>query len=161
MWNLAREQILREREELSKEECDAVREYKAMHEENFWSRWLREDERGKGERLAKAEKKEKEMGQKGGREKRRKKRTKLGRSKEVVRVVYLWRLLKSSVKGDTWKVLVTFRGRIPWSSLMTCLIVSLFLVSSLCSDREFVEPQSFSFSKKRAPCHTSAQEEMR
>ena len=27
-------------------------------------------------------------------------------------------------------------------------------VSSMCSDREFVEPQSFSFSKKRAQCCT-------
>ena len=34
-------------------------------------------------------------------------------------------------------------------------------VSSLCSDWEFVEPQSFSFSKKRALCYTSTQEEMR
>ena len=34
-------------------------------------------------------------------------------------------------------------------------------VSSLCSDREFVELQSFSFYKKRALCFTSTQEEMR
>ena len=33
--------------ELPKEEGDAVREYKAMREENFLSGWLREDERGK------------------------------------------------------------------------------------------------------------------
>ena len=32
---------------------------------------------------------------------------------------------------------------------------------SCCSDREYVEPQSFSFSKKRALCITSTQEEMR
>ena len=32
---------------------------------------------------------------------------------------------------------------------------------SCCSDWEFVEPQSFSFSKKRAHCCTSTQEEMR
>ena len=32
---------------------------------------------------------------------------------------------------------------------------------SFCSDLEFVEPQSFSFSKKRARCCTVAQEEMR
>ena len=29
---------------------------KSMHEEDFWSSWLREDERGKEERTAKAEK---------------------------------------------------------------------------------------------------------
>ena len=34
-------------------------------------------------------------------------------------------------------------------------------VLSRCSDREFVEPQSFSFSRKRALCFTSTQEEMR
>ena len=34
-------------------------------------------------------------------------------------------------------------------------------VSSMCSDREFVEPQSFSFSKMRAHCCTVTQEEMR
>ena len=32
LWNLAREKILREREPLPKEEGDAIREYKAMHE---------------------------------------------------------------------------------------------------------------------------------
>ena len=40
-----------------------VREYKAMHEEQFWSSWLREDERGKEERTAKAEKNEEEKGE--------------------------------------------------------------------------------------------------
>ena len=34
-------------------------------------------------------------------------------------------------------------------------------VSSMCSDREFVEPRSFTFSKKRARCCTETQEEMR
>ena len=53
-----------ERGELPNEEGDVVREYKAMHEENFWSSWPREDERGKGERTAKAEKKEEEKGEK-------------------------------------------------------------------------------------------------
>ena len=28
---------MKERGELPNEECDAVREYKAMHEEDFWS----------------------------------------------------------------------------------------------------------------------------
>ena len=35
------------RGELPKEKGDAVREYKAMHEENFLSSWLREDWREK------------------------------------------------------------------------------------------------------------------
>ena len=51
---------MKERGELPNEEGDAVREYRAMHEENFWSSWLREDERGKEERMAKAEKNEEE-----------------------------------------------------------------------------------------------------
>ena len=40
------------------EESDVVREYEAMHEEDFWSSWPREDERGKEEGKAKTERKE-------------------------------------------------------------------------------------------------------
>ena len=47
VWNLAREKILRERGALPKEEGDTVREYQAMHEDNFMSSWLREDGREK------------------------------------------------------------------------------------------------------------------
>ena len=39
-----------------------------MHEENLWSSWLREDERGKEERMAKAEKNEGERSEKRKRE---------------------------------------------------------------------------------------------
>ena len=116
LWNLAKEKIMKEGGELPDEESDAA--------ENFWSSWLREDERGKEERMAKAEKKEEEKGEK---RKRRKKRMKRRRSEEDVRVVFLWRLLKSLVKGETWRVMVARRGEIPWRSLMTCLCVSLFL----------------------------------
>ena len=52
-WNLATEKILRERGALHKEVVDAIREYKAMHEENFLSSWLREDGREEEERTAK------------------------------------------------------------------------------------------------------------
>ena len=51
---------MKERGELSHEEGDAVREFQTMHEENFWSDWLREDERGKEEGMAKTEKHEEE-----------------------------------------------------------------------------------------------------
>ena len=61
---MRRRKILRERGELPKEEGDAVRENRAMHEENFWNSWLREDERGKEERTARAEKNEEERGEK-------------------------------------------------------------------------------------------------
>ena len=69
LWNFAKEKILRGRGELPKEKGDAVREYKTMHEENFFSSWLREFMRGKEERAAKAsEKNEKESGEKRKRE---------------------------------------------------------------------------------------------
>ena len=55
---------MKERGELPDEEGGAVREYVAMHEENFWSSWLSEDERGKEKRMAKAEKNEEEKGEK-------------------------------------------------------------------------------------------------
>ena len=69
LWNLAREKKLKERGELPKEEGDAVREYKAMHEEIFLSSWLREDAREKEERTAKAsEENEEERSEKRKRE---------------------------------------------------------------------------------------------
>ena len=45
-WNVARERMLQDGGALSKEEGDNVREYKAMHEDNILSRWLREDVEG-------------------------------------------------------------------------------------------------------------------
>ena len=42
---MAQKKIMVERGELPDEKGDAVREKKAMHDENFWSTWLREDER--------------------------------------------------------------------------------------------------------------------
>ena len=68
MRNLAKEKIMKERGELPNEVGDAVREYKAIHEENFWSSWLRKEERGKEEKTARAEKKEEERGEKRKRE---------------------------------------------------------------------------------------------
>ena len=53
MWNLARDKMLEDRGLLPKEEGDIVREFKAMHEENFLSSWLREDVEGKEERKTK------------------------------------------------------------------------------------------------------------
>ena len=57
LWNLAKENTLKERRDLPKEEGDSVREYKAMHEENFLSSWLREDVRVKEERVVEAREK--------------------------------------------------------------------------------------------------------
>ena len=47
LWNLAKEKILKEREELPNEEGDVVKEYKAVYEEDVWSNWLREVVNGK------------------------------------------------------------------------------------------------------------------
>ena len=77
-------EIMWERGALPKEEGDAIRDYKAMHEEKFLSGWLRED----------------------GREKERKKRMERRVSNGDVTFSFLWRLLISSVKG-----VVVFLGR--------------------------------------------------
>ena len=52
---MAKEKIIKERGELPNKEGDAVKEFRAMHGEDFWSSWLREDERGKEDGMAKAE----------------------------------------------------------------------------------------------------------
>ena len=48
-----------------------------------------------------------------------------------------------------------------WPVSPSSVVTEFCDVSSMCSDREFVEPQSFSLSKKRAHCCTDTQEEMR
>ena len=50
LWNLFGEKVLRKRGALPKEEGDVIREYKAAHEENFLSSWLREDGKKKKDR---------------------------------------------------------------------------------------------------------------
>ena len=119
---------MKERGKLPNEESDVVREYEAVHEEDFWSSWLREDERSEGDRKTKTEDKKKKRAKR-GKGKRRKKRTKWRLVKEDVRVVFLWKPLKSSVKGEIWRVVEIFLEKTSWRSLRTCLIVSLFLVS--------------------------------
>ena len=44
-------------ESCKRKDCDVVREYSAMNEENFLSSWLREDLAGKEERRKKEHKK--------------------------------------------------------------------------------------------------------
>ena len=39
LWNVAREKMLQDRDALTQEEGDIVREHKGMHEENFLSSW--------------------------------------------------------------------------------------------------------------------------
>ena len=50
LWNLARNKALQDRGALPWEDGDTIREYKAMHEENFLSSWLREYGKGKTKR---------------------------------------------------------------------------------------------------------------
>ena len=63
------ERRLQERGALPREEGDVIREYEAMHEENFLSSWLREDLVGKEERKKEDKKNREEVMKKG--EKRR------------------------------------------------------------------------------------------
>ena len=46
LWNVAREKMLEDRGALPKEDGDLLRKYKAMHEDNFLSGWLRKDVEG-------------------------------------------------------------------------------------------------------------------
>ena len=55
LWNLAKEKTMKERGELPNEEEDVVREFQAMHEEDFWTSWLREGEKSKEESKVEAE----------------------------------------------------------------------------------------------------------
>ena len=132
--------------------------------------------RGKEERMGKSEKNEKGKGER-EKGKRRNKRTKRRRSKEGVRVLSLWRPLKSLVKGrDVWRVVVICLGvdslekhedlsdyesdscaHVRVVPEVTDVLVSLSSVvtefcevSACCSDWEDVVPQSFSFCKMRA-----------
>ena len=92
----------------------------------FWSNWLREDERGKEERTAKAEKNEEETGEKRKREVE-KEENKTGRVKGrcegfvSVEVFFF-------VKGEIWRVTRIFLGNTLWMSLRAGLVVSLIPV---------------------------------
>ena len=172
---------MKESGELPNEEGDVVREYKAMHEEDFWSSWLRKDERGKEGRTTKTERKEQENCEM-RKEKRRKKRTKKGLEKEDVRVSVdafeifsqgrdlescgdlFWEYLldkvedlsdREPVSGELVRVVPDVTDVSPSS-----VVTELCDVSPCRSKWEFVEPQTFSFSKKRAHCRTDTQEEM-
>ena len=178
LWNLAKEKIMKERGELLDEEGDAVREFQAMHEQHFWSNWLREDERGKEEKVAKTVKNEKEK-KKGKEEKVEnatgtvKRRCEGFVSVEAFKIFGQWRDLESC--GDlSWEDLLDKRenlsDREPYSRARVRLVTDVPVspssvvtepcdLSSGCLDWEVVEPQSFSSSKKRV--WTATQEEMR
>ena len=165
LWNLVREKVLRERGALPKEEGDATRKYKALHEEIFLSSWLRVNRRREGE--------------KEGKETVTVKRRCVGSvSEEAFDFFSQGRDLESC--GDlSWETFLdkpenlSDRESEAWVDVcvlpdVTDVLVSpssvvteLCDVSPCCSDWEFVEPQSFSFSQKRSLYCTVAQEEMR
>ena len=163
-----------------------VREFKAMHEEHFWSRWLREDEKSKAERKVKAEGEGEVEGEKRrrGEEKEENETETVKRrcvgfvSVEAFEICSHGRDLESC--GDlSWEDFLdttedlSDRESGAWVVVPVVLAVTDVLVSpssvvtefcdvsSCCSDWDFVEPQSFSFSKKRSLCCTSTQEELR
>ena len=103
------------------------REVLPNEEENFWSKWLREDQRGKEERMGKAERNEEERGEKRKRECETEE-SKRGLFKEDVRVVFQRKPFKFLVKGEIWSVVVIFLGKTLWRSLRTGLIVNLICV---------------------------------
>ena len=107
LWNLAEEKIIRERGELPNEEGDAVREHKAMHKDNFLNSCSREYEvKNKGRRKWRGERREPNGGE----------------LEEDVKVLFRWRPVKSSVKGET------SLERTCGISVVTCLIVNLMRV---------------------------------
>ena len=139
-----------------------------MHEEDFWCSWLREDEQSEEESKGEAEEKEK---------KRRKKRMKRGRLKEDVKDFVSVEAFEIFSQGrdvescgdvsweDLWEEPEDLSGR-ELVSVELVRVAPSSVVTELCdvspcgSDWEFVKPQSFSFSKKRAHCGTDTQEEM-
>ena len=66
LWNIARKRTLEDRGALPTEDGDLLREYQAMHEDNFLSRWLREHVEGKEEEREKLNKEAKEEESKSG-----------------------------------------------------------------------------------------------
>ena len=165
--------MLQDRGELPKEEGDVIGECKAMHGENFLSSWLW----GHGkEKMVKTRRREeeKEENETGNVERRY-----VGHfSVEPFDTLSQGRDLESC-GCPSWRDILEKpddlsdcepETRVDVSAMpgVTCVLVSLSSVVtefcdgfSFCSDWEFVEQQSFSFSQKQAVCCTGTQEEMR
>ena len=137
--------MLQDRGAFPKEEGDVVREYKAMHEENVLSSWLREHGKNKEERIMEADKETKEeTGKKRIREEE--KEESWGDSWD-----------DPCVKSDCDSGAGTSAPVVPVVTDVTDVPVSpSSVVTEVCdgfllgSDWDFVEPQSLSFSIKRA-----------
>ena len=126
LWKLAKENLLKEREELPDEEGDAVGEQKLCMRKTSGATGKREDEKSKDESEAEAEGKGEE-----GEKRKREEEKEENETRTVKRrceVLCLWKPLKFFVKKEMWRVAEMFPGNTSWRSLRTCLVVSLFLV---------------------------------
>ena len=109
---------------MPKEEGDAVREYNAMHEENFLSSWLREDV----ERVAKAsEKNEEESGEKRKREEE-KEENQTVTVKRRCEGLFLWKPYNFLSQTGDVESDEDLSGEDPLMSLRAGLVVSLIRV---------------------------------
>ena len=160
--NLARERILRERGAVPKEEGDPTGSHRPVHEENFVSIWLKEDGREKEEGTV-------EMGNE-REEERDEKRRREGEKEENETGTVERRCdgfvsveaFENFFKGEIWRVAVIFLGKTFDVLVSQSSVVTEFCGSfSCCTGLKLVDPQSFSFSKKRAHSCAVTQEEMR
>ena len=125
LWNLAIEKILRERGALPMEEGHAVREHKAMNEENFLSSWLREDGREKEERMVKvSNENEEERSEKRRREGEKEENETATAKRRCEGFVSVEAFAIFSQGRDLESCGDIFLGKTSWMSLRTCLIVS-------------------------------------
>ena len=100
---------MRRKGSFPKEEGEAIREYKAMHEENFlsswlWGSWERE------ERTVEMSNENEEERCKNWRREREEEENGRTMLKGDETILFLWRLLTSSVMGEIWRVVVVFLG---------------------------------------------------
>ena len=107
---LWKRKVMKERGELPNEEGDVVREYKAMQEEDFWSSWLREDEKSKEERKAEAEGKREEEGEKRKREEEKEENETETVKRRCEGFVSVEAFFNFFVKGEIWRVAEMFLG---------------------------------------------------
>ena len=155
LWNIAKKRTLEDR--------GLIREYKAMHEENFLSSWWREDVEGKAEVMEKMSNETKEE------EKKRGKRDFEGEKGRVP--VICKRACYEFQSGMNWEGKVEDLSEDwsePWCGVSVCMLASVPVVTdplspanAVCdvvvsdSDCDFVKPQtcfSLSLLKTRSEC---------
>ena len=151
LWNPARERtMLQDRGALLEEEGDVVREYKAMHADNFLSTWLREDVERKEERRSNVNKETREEVSRTGKREGKKGEDETVGVKEGVSTLFPVMMFRNSVIGEDSDSCGNSWGDLlgDHCGLSDCVSeVSLgVLVVTDDSGQEIVEPQSFSLS---------------